>query len=310
MWRGADGATVLVAQRGFSRHGARYPDWEIVPGALVPEDGAYAIAALTVLAALTFGAMALVGAGLTMAALAVLPVLIGLAVDYAIQLQSRVEEQRTAGHDGAAAVVLTSAAYAERHGLEVLATFRGAATAGVPPRVMGLGPLPATERLFRRLELSIGDIDLIELNEAFAAQSLAVIREWGLADDDARVNPNGGAIAIGHPLGCSGCEQGLGDLLDHATLLPFAHADEHGTVPDRHHVAPLERGVLLHGHVHHCYSLAVSGVGPTLFCAGSATYAGREGCWLFELDETRLTARRGRWEARGWTLGEALIVAS
>lgn len=75
-------------------------------------------------------------------------------------------------------------------------------------------------------------------------------------------------------------------------------------------IAPLERGVLLHGHVHHCYSLAVSGVGPTLFCAGSATYAGREGCWLFELDEIRLTARRGRWDARGWTLGEALIVAS
>jgi acetyl-CoA acyltransferase len=113
-------------------------------------------------------------------------------------------------NDGAAAVVLASTAYAERHGLEILATFRGAATAGVPPRVMGLGPLPATERLFRRLELSIGDIDLIELNEAFAAQSLAVIREWGLADDDPRVNPNGGAIAIGHPLGCSGARLTVG----------------------------------------------------------------------------------------------------
>jgi acetyl-CoA acyltransferase len=113
-------------------------------------------------------------------------------------------------NDGAAAVVLASATYAARHDLTVLATFRGAATAGVAPRVMGLGPLPATERLFGRLGLSMTDIDMIELNEAFAAQSLAVIRGWGLADDDPRVNPNGGAIAIGHPLGCSGARLTVG----------------------------------------------------------------------------------------------------
>jgi acetyl-CoA acetyltransferase len=92
----------------------------------------------------------------------------------------------------------------------VLATFRGAATTGVPPRIMGLGPLPATERLFERLGMSMTDIDMIELNEAFASQSLAVIRGWGLADDDPRVNPNGGAIAIGHPLGCSGARLTVG----------------------------------------------------------------------------------------------------
>jgi acetyl-CoA acyltransferase len=113
-------------------------------------------------------------------------------------------------NDGAAAVVLTSAMYAAQHDLTVLATFRGAATAGVPPRVMGLGPLPATARLFERLRMSMADIDMIELNEAFAAQSLAVIRGWGLADDDPRINPNGGAIAIGHPLGCSGARLTVG----------------------------------------------------------------------------------------------------
>jgi acetyl-CoA acyltransferase len=113
-------------------------------------------------------------------------------------------------NDGAAAVVLTSARYAREHDLPVLATFRGAATAGVPPRVMGLGPLPATEKLFARLGGTIADMDIIELNEAFAAQSLAVIRGWGLADDDPRVNPNGGAIAIGHPLGCSGARLTVG----------------------------------------------------------------------------------------------------
>jgi len=113
-------------------------------------------------------------------------------------------------NDGAAAVVLTSASYAGDHDLRVLATFRGAASAGVPPRVMGLGPLPATEKLCNRLDLSMADIDVIELNEAFAAQSLAVTRDWGLADDDPRVNPNGGAIAIGHPLGCSGARLVVG----------------------------------------------------------------------------------------------------
>ncbi|HSK89959.1 MAG TPA: thiolase family protein [Euzebyales bacterium] len=113
-------------------------------------------------------------------------------------------------NDGAAAVVLTSASYAGRHDLPVLATFRGAATAGVAPRVMGLGPVPATAKLFDRLRVSLADIDLIELNEAFAAQSLGVTREWGLADDDPRLNPNGGAIAIGHPLGCSGARLVVG----------------------------------------------------------------------------------------------------
>jgi acetyl-CoA acyltransferase len=113
-------------------------------------------------------------------------------------------------NDGAAALVLTSAVYAEREGLAPLARFRGAATAGVPPRVMGIGPLPATRRLLDRFGLGIDDLDLIELNEAFASQSLAVIRGWGLADDDPRVNPNGGAIAIGHPLGCSGARLAVG----------------------------------------------------------------------------------------------------
>jgi len=115
-------------------------------------------------------------------------------------------------NDGAAALVLVSAAYARRHDLAPLATFRGAASAGVAPRVMGIGPLPATERLFDRFDLTIDDIDVIELNEAFAAQSLAVIRGWGLDDDDPRVNPNGGAIAIGHPLGCSGARLAVGAI--------------------------------------------------------------------------------------------------
>jgi acetyl-CoA acyltransferase len=113
-------------------------------------------------------------------------------------------------NDGAAALVLASDAYAGREGFEPLATFRGAASAGVAPRVMGIGPLPATQRLFDRFDLTIGDVDVIELNEAFAAQSLAVLRGWALDDDDPRVNPNGGAIAIGHPLGCSGARLAVG----------------------------------------------------------------------------------------------------
>ena len=78
------------------------------------------------------------------------------------------------------------------------------ASAGVPPRIMGIGPVPATRRLMERLGLAIGDFDVIELNEAFASQGIAVLRTLGVADDDARVNPNGGAIALGHPLGMSG----------------------------------------------------------------------------------------------------------
>ncbi len=109
-------------------------------------------------------------------------------------------------NDGAAALVVMAAEVARDHGHEILATFDGAATAGVAPRIMGIGPVPATGRLLERLGLSMTDIDLIELNEAFAAQSLAVTRAWGLADDDPRLNVNGGAIALGHPLGCSGAK--------------------------------------------------------------------------------------------------------
>jgi acetyl-CoA acetyltransferase family protein len=107
-------------------------------------------------------------------------------------------------NDGSCALLLASEAAVKRHGLTPRARVLGAATAGVPPRVMGIGPVPATRRLLSRLELSVGGFDVIELNEAFAAQGLAVLRQLGVADDDARVNPNGGAIALGHPLGMSG----------------------------------------------------------------------------------------------------------
>jgi 3-oxoadipyl-CoA thiolase len=107
-------------------------------------------------------------------------------------------------NDGAAALIIASEAAAGRHGLTPRARIVAMATAGVPPRIMGMGPHPATEKLLAKTGLKIGDIDVIELNEAFASQSLAVTRQLGLADDDARVNMHGGAIAIGHPLGCSG----------------------------------------------------------------------------------------------------------
>jgi 3-oxoadipyl-CoA thiolase len=107
-------------------------------------------------------------------------------------------------NDGAAALLLASERAVRRFGLEPLAVVCGAATAGVAPRVMGLGPVPATRKLLGQAGLSIGDIDVIELNEAFAAQALAVVRDFGLADDAEHVNPNGGAIALGHPLGMSG----------------------------------------------------------------------------------------------------------
>ena len=107
-------------------------------------------------------------------------------------------------NDGAAALLIASEAALKRHGLRPLARIEGAATAGVEPRLMGLGPVPATERLLARLGRRIADYDVVELNEAFASQSLAVLRSLGLADDDPRVNPNGGAIALGHPLGASG----------------------------------------------------------------------------------------------------------
>lgn len=107
-------------------------------------------------------------------------------------------------NDGAAALLVTSDAYARAHGLAPLARIRASAVAGVPPRVMGIGPVPAARKALERAQLGFGDLGVIELNEAFAAQSLAVLAGWGLDAADPRVNPDGGAIAIGHPLGCSG----------------------------------------------------------------------------------------------------------
>ncbi len=107
-------------------------------------------------------------------------------------------------NDGAAALLVASEAAARTHGLTPRARIVAMATAGVAPRIMGIGPLPATQKLLAKTGLTIDDIDVIELNEAFASQALAVTRGLGLADDDARVNPHGGAIAIGHPLGASG----------------------------------------------------------------------------------------------------------
>jgi acetyl-CoA C-acetyltransferase len=107
-------------------------------------------------------------------------------------------------NDGACALLLASEAGARRHGLQPRARIVGMATAGVPPRVMGMGPSPATRKVLAQTGLRLSDMDVIELNEAFAAQGLAVLRDLGLDDDDPRVNPNGGAIALGHPLGASG----------------------------------------------------------------------------------------------------------
>jgi acetyl-CoA acetyltransferase family protein len=107
-------------------------------------------------------------------------------------------------NDGACALILASESAARRHGLTPMARVVGVATAGCAPRVMGIGPVPASRKLLERTGLGMGQIDVIELNEAFAAQGLAVLRELGVADDDPRVNPNGGAIALGHPLGMSG----------------------------------------------------------------------------------------------------------
>jgi 3-oxoadipyl-CoA thiolase len=107
-------------------------------------------------------------------------------------------------NDGACALVLASEAAAKRHGLTPIARVAGVATAGCAPRLMGIGPVPATRKLLARIGVKVDELDVIELNEAFAAQGLAVLRHLGVADDDPRVNPNGGAIALGHPLGMSG----------------------------------------------------------------------------------------------------------
>ncbi|RZM22147.1 MAG: 3-oxoadipyl-CoA thiolase, partial [Pedobacter sp.] len=109
-------------------------------------------------------------------------------------------------NDGAAALIIASEAAAKKYGLTPIARILGGATAGVEPRIMGMGPAPASKKLFARLGLSAGDFDVIELNEAFASQGIAVLRELGIAEDDPRVNPNGGAIALGHPLGCTGAK--------------------------------------------------------------------------------------------------------
>ncbi|MPZ21576.1 MAG: 3-oxoadipyl-CoA thiolase [Luteitalea sp.] len=121
----------------------------------------------------------------------------------------RPEGSVTAGNssginDGSCALLLASEAAVHRYGLDPKVRVLGAATAGVSPRIMGIGPVPATRKLLARLGLTLTDIDIVELNEAFAAQALAVTRQLGLSDDAEHVNPNGGAIAIGHPLGASG----------------------------------------------------------------------------------------------------------
>ncbi|MDE1994921.1 MAG: 3-oxoadipyl-CoA thiolase [Rhizobiaceae bacterium] len=107
-------------------------------------------------------------------------------------------------NDGAAAMIIASEAAAKKYGLTPIARILGGAAAGVPPRIMGIGPIPASRKLMARLGLTQEQFDVIELNEAFASQGLAVLRELGIADDDARVNRNGGAISLGHPLGMSG----------------------------------------------------------------------------------------------------------
>jgi len=107
-------------------------------------------------------------------------------------------------NDGAAALIVANEAAARENGLTPIARFLGGAVAGVPPRIMGIGPAPASEKLMARLGVTEADLDVIELNEAFASQGLATLRRLGVADDDPRVNPNGGAIALGHPLGMSG----------------------------------------------------------------------------------------------------------
>src|SRR3978361_876705 len=112
-------------------------------------------------------------------------------------------------NDGAAAMLLASEAAVKKHGLTPLARILGLASAAVPPRIMGIGPVPATRKLMERLGLKISDFDLIELNEAFASQGIACLRQLGVQDDADFVNPHGGAIALGHPLGMSGARLAL-----------------------------------------------------------------------------------------------------
>ena len=112
-------------------------------------------------------------------------------------------------NDGACALLIASDAAVKRYNLTPRARIVGAAAAGVPPRIMGIGPAPATQKLLARIGWSLDSLDTIELNEAFAAQGLAVLRQLGLPDDAAHVNPNGGAIALGHPLGASGASLAL-----------------------------------------------------------------------------------------------------
>ncbi|QDP19715.1 3-oxoadipyl-CoA thiolase [Sphingomonas xanthus] len=138
------------------------------------------------------------------------------SVDKLAALKSIVREGGTvtAGNasgvnDGAAALIIASASAVEKYRLTPRAKVLGAAVAGVPPRIMGIGPAPATNRLLDRLGLTVSQIDIVELNEAFAAQGLAVLRQLGLPDDADHVNPNGGAIALGHPLGMSGARLAL-----------------------------------------------------------------------------------------------------
>ncbi len=107
-------------------------------------------------------------------------------------------------NDGSAALIIASAAAAKKYGLTPIARVLGVATAGVAPRIMGMGPAPASKKLCARLGLKPTDFDVIELNEAFASQGIAVLRDLGIAEDAGHVNPNGGAIALGHPLGMSG----------------------------------------------------------------------------------------------------------
>lgn len=122
-----------------------------------------------------------------------------------VHLQGSITAGNASGiNDGAAAVLIASEKAAKENGLTPLAKVLGMAVAGVPPSIMGIGPVPATQKLLQRLELPIDDMDIIELNEAFAAQALACARELGLQDNDPRINPQGGAIALGHPLGMSG----------------------------------------------------------------------------------------------------------